>query len=41
MTLKAAVKEHWIEDIRQTIWRKVMKEKDKILHEFYKKMNKT
>lgn len=34
MTLKAAVEEHWIEDIRQTIWRKVMKEKEHILRKF-------
>ena len=32
--LNVAVKEHWIEDIRQTIWKQVMKEKKQILHIF-------
>lgn len=32
--MKAAVEEHWIEDIRQTIWKQVMKEKDKILRKY-------
>lgn len=32
--LNVAVKEHWIEDIRQTIWKQVMKEKKQILHKF-------
>lgn len=40
ITLKAAVEEHWIEDIRQTIWRKVMKHKEQILRDFYKSVRK-
>ena len=35
--MKVAVEEHWIEDIRQTIWKQVMKEKDQII----RKLNKT
>ena len=35
--MNVAVEEHWIEDIRQTIWKQVMKEKNKIL----RKLNKT
>ncbi len=33
-TIKMAIEEHWIEDIRQTIWRKVMKNKKKVLNEY-------
>ena len=32
--MKVAVEEYWIEDIRQTIWKQVMKEKDKILRKY-------
>lgn len=32
--MKAAVEEHWIEDIRQTIWKQVMKEKDQIIRKY-------
>lgn len=32
--MKSAVEEHWIEDIRQTIWKQVMKEKEKILRKY-------
>lgn len=35
--MRAAVEEHWIEDIRQTIWKQVKKEEKSILREFYKK----
>ena len=32
--MKAAVEEHWIEDIRQTIRKQVMKEKDQIIRKY-------
>ena len=32
--MRVAIEEHWIEDIRQTIWKQVMKEKDKILRKY-------
>ena len=32
--IKEAVEENWIEDIRQTIWKQVMKNKDKIINEY-------
>ncbi len=39
--MEAAVKTHWIEDIRQTIWKQVMKEKNTLLHNFYKNKRRT
>ena len=33
--MKVAVEEHWIEDIRQTIWQQVMKEKNLILRKLH------
>jgi len=30
--------EEYIEDVRQTIWKKIMKNKDKIIKEYYKKV---
>lgn len=35
--IKDAINDHWIEDIRQTIWKQIMKKKDKIIAEWYKK----
>lgn len=32
--IELAVKEHWSEDIRQTIWKQVLKDKDKIINEY-------
>lgn len=32
--MKLAIEENWIEDIRQTIWKQVMKDKDKIINEY-------
>ena len=37
MVIKGAINDHWIEDIRQTIWKQIMKKKDKIIAEWYKK----
>ena len=31
-----AINEHWIRDIRETIWRKVMKKKDKLIRDYIK-----
>lgn len=31
-----AIKEHWIRDIRETIWRKVKKKKDKLIRDYIK-----
>lgn len=33
--IDAAIHEHWIEDIRKTIWRQIMKKRDKIIKEWY------
>ena len=32
--MKLAIEGNWIEDIRQTIWKQVMKDKDKIINEY-------
>lgn len=32
--IKSAVEDNWAEDIRQTIWKQVMKDKDKIINEY-------
>lgn len=34
--MKEAIEEHWIEDIRDTIWKQVMKEKKSVLRKFEK-----
>lgn len=34
-TIRIAIEEHWIEDIRQTIWKEIMKYKEKIINEWY------
>lgn len=33
--IRFAIDENWIKDIQQTIWRKIMKNKDKIIKEWY------
>lgn len=33
-----AINEHWIRDIRETIWREVMKKKDKLIRDYVKKV---
>ncbi len=32
--IKEAVEEHWVEDIRQTIWKQIMKNKDTIINDY-------
>ena len=34
-TIRIAIEEHWIEDIRQTIWKEIMKYKEKNINEWY------
>ena len=36
-TINNAINNDWVKDIQQTIWRKVMKHKDKYINDFYKK----
>lgn len=36
--IECAINEHWTEDIRQTIWNQIMKKKDKIIKEYFKKV---
>lgn len=33
-TIKIAIEEHWIEDIRQTIWKQIMDNKDNVINEY-------
>ena len=33
-TIRIAVEDHWIEDIRQTIWKQIMDNKDRIIDEY-------
>lgn len=33
-TIKEAIEEHWVEDIRQTIWKQIMDNKDIIINEY-------
>ena len=33
-----AINEHWIRDIRDTIWREIMKKKDKLIRDYIKKV---
>ena len=35
--IKNAIEEHWIKDIQQTIWKQIMKKKDKIIKDYFKK----
>ena len=34
--IKDAINDHWIVDIRQTIWKKIMQKKDKIIADWYR-----
>lgn len=35
--IKNAIEEHWIKDIQQTIWKQIIKKKDKIIKDYFKK----
>ena len=35
--IKNAIEEHWMKDIQQNIWKQIMKKKDKIIKDYFKK----